>query len=39
MKKFFSAVCDLVGVALLGKGYLLRNYTEKELADMGVIVK
>jgi hypothetical protein len=36
MKKIFSVLCDLAGIALLGKSYLAENYTKKELAEMGV---
>lgn len=36
MKKFFSALCDVVGFALMGKSYLIEKYTKKELAEMGV---
>ena len=36
MKKFFSALCDVVGFVLMGKSYLIEKYTKKELAEMGV---
>ena len=36
MKKFFSALCDVVVFALMGKSYLLERYTKKELAEMGI---
>ena len=36
MKKIFSVLCDLAGIALMGKTYLRANYTKKELAEMGV---
>lgn len=36
MKKIFSVLCDLAGIALLGKSYLSENYTKKELEAFGV---
>lgn len=36
MKRLFSVLRDLVGIAFGGKSYLMQSYTKKELAEMGV---
>lgn len=36
MKKLFSVLCDLAGIALMGKTYLAEKYTKKELEAFGI---
>ena len=36
MKKFFSLLFDVAAFSLMGKSYLLKRYTKKELAEMGI---